>query len=303
MVRIIDKMNAHIAKSNDPFFSFEFFPPKTEAGVENLYNRIDRMTTLEPMFIDVTWGAAGSTKDLTMAICEHSHKYFGVDVLMHLTCYKLTVSSLKEILAAAKDAGIRNILAVRGDLAKGAHEWEQIPDGVLHAIDLVKLIRELYGDYFGIAVAGFPEGHPYTTNSELELTYLKEKIDAGADFILTQFFYDVDVFLNYVTKCRSAGIKCPIIPGMMPIQSYSSFEKMTSFCKTYVPSKIWDNLNPIRENDEEVKAYGVTVCVDMCKQLQAAGLPYFHFYTLNLERSVFSILRELGIEETIACRR
>ncbi len=348
-MKIIDKLtNAYKNPTSTPFFSFEFFPPKTEAGTENLYLRMERMTALQPMFVDVTWGAGGSTKDLTMAISQYSQMYFGVEVLMHLTCTNLTVEELKQILNAARAAGIQNILALRGDPPKGAIKWKKIEGGLQNAIDLVRLIRQEHGDYFCIAVAGFPEGHPssapplvfsplkerkegeessdgdssgsgsagtrsrqssYATApvvgacSQEEIFHLRAKLEAGADFVLTQFFYDPQVFLRYLDQCRAYGIRCPIIPGIMPIQGYNSFEKMTSFCRTTVPDHVWKDMQHFRENDEEVKNYGVQLCVKMCKLLKAAGVPGFHFYTLNLEKSVMLILEGLYIKESIATRR
>lgn len=312
MSKIIDKITAWEA-SNSPttvenhkiYFSFEFFPPKTDAGVENLYLRMDRMTSLQPMFVDITWGAGGSTKDLTMTISEYSQTYFGVDALMHLTCTAMKVDDLKKILIQAKESGIRNILALRGDPPKGALSWEPIAGGCDNATELVKLIRKEHGDYFCIAVAGFPEGHPQNNGNDqaTELMYLKNKIDSGADFILTQFFYDPNVFIEFVTKCKSIGINCPIIPGMMPIQSYSSFQKMTSFCRARVPLKVWRELEPIKDDDEAVKAYGVKLCSEMVRVLKASGTYGFHFYTLNLEKSIISVLQDVGVEETIASRR
>eukprot|EP01038_Epipyxis_sp_PR26KG_P005738 gene5738-7922_t len=304
MVKIIEKIRNN--SSAYPYFSFEFFPPKTEAGVDNLYLRMDRMTALQPLFVDITWGAGGCTKDLTMAICEYTQTYFGVDVMMHLTCTDLTKEELKHILNTARSLGIRNILALRGDPAKGSISWAPVPGGCHNAIDLVKLIREEHGDYFGIAVGAFPEGHPQSNlrgDDSMDLIYLKEKIEAGADFVLTQFFYDTTVFLNFIKKCEAIGINCPIIPGMMPIQSFSSFQKMTSFCRTKVPQEIWDDLMPIKDNDEAVKAYGVQLCEKICKTLSENGIKGFHFYTLNLEQSVMNILKELGIENSIALRR
>jgi len=316
--KIIDLMHSH-KQSLGPFFSFEFFPPKTEAGTENLYLRMERMTSLQPIFVDITWGAGGSTKELTMAIAEYTQTYFGVEALMHLTCTNLSVDEIKIILKAARDSGIQNILALRGDPPKGAVSWEPAPNGLANAIDLVRLIRQEHGDYFGIAVAAFPEGHPSSsprgspgspgTGSWAESTiasdivHLKGKVDAGADFILTQFFYDPSVFLDFVARCREADITCPILPGMMPIQSFSSFEKMTKFCRTRVPQRVWAELEPIREDDEAVKAYGVKLCVEMCQTLSAAGVPGFHFYTLNLEKSVLLILEELGVTQNMSARR
>jgi methylenetetrahydrofolate reductase (NADPH) len=169
---------------------------------------------------------------------------------------------------------------------------------------LVKLIREEHGDYFGIAVAGFPEGHPLSKiDLEAELIFLKEKVDAGADFILTQFFYEPELFLSFRRAAMARGITCPIIPGMMPIQSYSSFQKMTSFCRTKVPDRVWEALLPIKDDDEQVKMYGVHLCVDMCKRLSAEGVKGFHFYTLNLEKSVTMVLEHLGVQDSLAIRR
>jgi methylenetetrahydrofolate reductase (NADPH) len=301
MVKIIEKLRDTLI---EPYFSFEFFPPKTEAGVENLYLRMDRMTSLQPLFVDVTWGAGGSTKELTMAICEYSQTYFGVDALMHLTCTNLAVDEIKRILKTARDMGIQNILALRGDPAKGSISWEPYPGGCDNAIDLVKLIRKEHGDYFCIGVAGFPEGHPYSTgDSERDMHHLKSKIEAGADFILSQFFYDSSVFLQFRERCLSEGITCPIIPGMMPLQSYSSFYRMTKFCKTKVPDQIWTDLEPIRDDDEQVKAYGVKLCTDMCNSLREHGIKGFHFYTLNLEQSVTMVLNNLGVQESLPLRR
>jgi methylenetetrahydrofolate reductase (NADPH) len=162
----------------------------------------------------VTWGAAASTKSLTMAICEYAQKYFGVQVLMHLTCTGQTREQIRQILLQAKEMGIRNILALRGDPPKGALTWTPYRDGFNHAADLVRFIRQEFGDEFCIAVAGFPEGYPQATTSLAEqIQHLKEKVTAGADFILTQFFYDTSVFISYMEKCRLVGITCPIIPG------------------------------------------------------------------------------------------
>ena len=227
---------------------------------------------------------------------------------------------------------------VAGDPPKGAINWRPIKNGVNNAIDLVKLIREEHGDYFCIAVAGFPEGHPYSSSSRTnspnksasansdeallpppppqnyegygkctcspeDIALLKAKVDAGADFILTQFFYDSQVFIDYMKVCKKEGIHCPILPGIMPVQGYSSFQKMTQFCRTRVPDKIWADLAGFRENDEEVKAYGVALCIKICKTLREAGVPGFHFYTLNLEKSVGLILDGISAKKDLATRR
>jgi len=298
-------------------YSFEFFPPKTEAGLDNLLTRIDRMSRrLDPLFVSITWGANGSTLSRTLAIASHAQRFACVDVLLHLSCTGLTREQIAQILGMAKSSGVRNILALRGDPPHPKRAWREgdVSGGECdRAIDLVKLIRKLHGDYFGIGVAGHPEGHPSSTKCDdgtpsLELQHLKEKLDAGADFVITQFFYDVDVFLEYVKRCRRTGIKCPIIPGIMPIQSYSSLLKMTSFCNISVPSSVLERLERVRHDDEAVKKIGCEIAAEMCHRILAetssSALEHsggddccvhgFHFYTLNLERSTTRILASLG---------
>lgn len=290
------------------FYSFEFFPPKTEAGLENLMGRIDRMVqSLDPIFIDVTWGAGGSTSTKSMAVASHAQQYSGVDVLLHLTCTGMSRARLKEVLDQAKANGIRNVLALRGDPPRGKRAWEpnDVSGGDMNrAIDLVKFTRQEFGDYFCIAIAGHPEGHPSSTSMEQEMAHLKDKVDAGADFILTQFFYSSSAFLGYVRRCRQVGISCPIIPGIMPIQSFSSFTRMTDFCGISVPPEIMSRLEAVRHDDESVKAIGCEIAAEMCREILKApadegGVDGIHFYTLNLERSVTRILVEMGAVDLI----
>lgn len=294
-------------------YSFEFFPPKTEAGLDNLLTRIDRMSRrLNPLFVSITWGANGSTLSRTLAIASHAQRFACVDVLLHLSCTGLTREQIVQILNMAKSSGVRNILALRGDPPPPKRAWKEgdVSGGECdRAIDLVKLIRSLHGDYFGIGVAGHPEGHPSSPKCDdgttsLEMQHLKDKIDAGADFIITQFFYDVDIFLDYVKRCRKIGITCPVIPGIMPIQSFGSLLKMTSFCNISVPSSVVERLERVRHDDEAVKEIGCEIAAEMCRRILAerssSALEYdcsvhgFHFYTLNLERSTTRILVSLG---------
>ena len=287
------------------YYSFEFFPPKTEPGLDNLLTRIDRMSLrLDPLFVSITWGANGSTSSRSLAVASHAQRFACVDVLLHLSCTGLTREQIAQVLAVAKSSGIRNILALRGDPPQGKQAWKEgdVSGGECNrAIDLVKLIRKLHGDYFGIACAGHPEGHPSSGRGEagklLELQHLKEKLNAGADFIITQFFFDVTVFLDFVHRCRKSGIDCPIIPGIMPIQSYSSLLKMTQFCGISVPSKVIDRLEGVRHDDEAVKKIGCEIATEMCQTILSRDdldVDGFHFYTLNLERSTTRILTKLG---------
>lgn len=296
---IADKIRAREAEGKT-FFSFEYFPPKTPSGVSNLYDRAERMASVEPLFCDVTWGAGGGTSELTLDLSGNIQRFMGVDVMMHLTCTNMPAGKVREGLEGAKLRGIRNILALRGDPPAGK-EWTKCEDGFEHATDLVRFIRAEYKDYFSICVAGYPEGHPSgyldgKLSMDEEYEYLKEKIDAGADFIITQMFYDVDAFLGFVRKCRDIGINVPILPGILPIQNYRGFQKMTGFCKTNVPPAVLEALEPIKEDDAAVKEFGVRLGIDMCRRILKSGLsPGVHFYSLNLEKSVLAIIDGLDL--------
>merc|ERR1719321_1999688 len=251
------------------------------------------------MWIDVTWGAGGSTADKTLEICIEALKYRGLNVMMHLTCTNMPKEKLKEALDTCKENGICNILALRGDppgyLEKGGEGFKQCEGGFAYATDLVKYIREEYGDYFCVAVAGYPEGHLEATSFDDDMKHLKEKVDAGADLIVTQLFYDNPSFLAYVEKCKGMGITIPILPGIMPIQSYAGFNKMTTLCKTKVPSWIPERLEAVKDDEEKVKDAGVQIGIEQCKDLVKNGTPGLHFYTLNLESSVMRIVQGLGL--------
>mmetsp|Transcript_43923 Transcript_43923/g.108175 ORF Transcript_43923/g.108175 Transcript_43923/m.108175 type:complete len:590 (+) Transcript_43923:56-1825(+) len=298
MSKVNDKIAAFQEENpGKPFYSFEYFPPKTASGETNLYDRFDRMASLNPMWIDVTWGAGGSTSEKTMTICTNALQYHGLDVMMHLTCTNITVESVHEALVKCKEVGICNILALRGDPPAGQENWTATIGGFSHASDLVKYIRKHFGDYFCIAVAGYPENHLESPDQAEDMKWMKEKVDAGADLIVTQLFYDCDEFLGFVKRCRDMDITIPILPGIMPIQSYNGFKRMTGFCKTKVPDEITEALEPIKEDEAKVKAYGVELGVKMCKKLLENGVPGLHFYTLNLETSVMKIIDGLGVAQ------
>ncbi|KAG2388649.1 hypothetical protein C9374_000088 [Naegleria lovaniensis] len=293
-MKIIDKINQCI-EENKTFYSFEYFPPKTDAGVENLYQRLQRMAKFAPLFIDITWGAGGSTAGKTIEIGATAQNMIGVETQIHMTCTNMKIDELDKAIQTAKDLGISNILALRGDPPLGTQEWEKTEGGFTHAKDLVKHIRNKHGDYFGISCAGYSEGHP-DGDYEKDLHYLKEKYDAGADFVVTQLFYDWQQFLKFVKDARDIGIKCPIIPGIMPINNHSSWQRMTSFCKTRIPEEMKEEMSKLNlEDDNEVKAYGIKLCITMCRALLNNGIRGLHFYTLNLEKSTESILEGLEL--------
>ncbi|CAN6444458.1 unnamed protein product [Victoria cruziana] len=305
-MKVIEKIR-EADKEDRVVFSFEYFPPKTEDGVDNLFERMDRMVAHNPSFCDITWGAGGSTADLTLEISNKMQNMICVETMMHLTCTNMPVEKIDHALDTIKSNGIQNVLALRGDPPHGQDKFVQVEGGFACALDLVKHIRAKYGDYFGITVAGYPEAHPDMISDggvseegyQSDLAYLKRKVDAGADLIITQLFYDTDIFLKFVNDCRQIGITCPIVPGIMPINNYKGFLRMTGFCKTKIPDEIMAALEPIKDNEEAVKAYGVHLGTEMCRKILAHGIKTLHLYTLNMEKSALAILMNLGlIDET-----
>ncbi|KAF8236297.1 methylenetetrahydrofolate reduct [Tricholoma matsutake] len=294
------KLSEKIATYNapHPFYSFEFFPPRTDQGFENLIPRISRLCALNPLTISVTWGAGGSTKEHSLELVGLTQSEYGVDTLMHLTCTNMEQGMVNEALKAAKERGIQNILALRGDPPRGQEQWNPVDQRFKHSIDLVKFIRSSpeFSSHFCIGVAAYPDGHTDSLldDDDAELTFLKEKVDAGADFIVTQLFYDVDRFLQWLKKVQEKGVTVPVIPGIMPIQTYSSFLRLTKLCGTRVPGYIMEALAPISHDDQLVKDYGVMLATDMIRRLTTEGdVPGVHFCTLNLEKSVSRVLERL----------
>ena len=277
----------------------------------------------KPLFTDITWGAGGSTADLSLLLALYLHNTGHVSN-MHLTCTNMDRSKLVTALRSAYDGGIRNIVALRGDPPAGEEEWHATENGFTCALDLVKYIRSEFGSAFGISVAGYPEGHPdaieevadvstltenektrssvrdgvaYVCREEKyakELAYLKEKVDAGADLILTQMFFDVEVFGHFVKDCRKIGIMCPIIPGIMCINAYAGFVRMTKFCKTRVPEWLSQKMEKLKADAAAMKQFGIEFGIQTCRRLVELGVEGLHFYTLNLENAVYGITDGLG---------
>jgi len=289
-----DKMKQwKTANPGKPWFALEFFPPKTDLGIDSLYELLERMALLNPLWINITWAAGGTTSDKTLKICMNALKYHGVDVMMHLTCTNMDKRKVHDALVACKEAGIVNILALRGDAPKPVYLKNGVND-FIRALDLVKYIKEHFGDTFCVAVAGNPEGHPEAESLDKDIEHLKEKVDAGADLVVSQYFYSNAEFFKYVDKVREAGVTVPIIPGVMPIPSYTGFSRMTQTTKMKLPTGLLEELEPIKEDSQKVKDFGATLAIKMCSELVSGGAPGFHFYTLNLEPAVTRIVTELG---------
>lgn len=292
------KLVEKLEQVQGPFYTFEFFPPRTDQGFSNLLLRISRLAGLRPLAINITWGAGGSTRDQTLELATLTQKEYGIDTVMHLTCTNMVQGSVDDALRAAKEIGIQNILALRGDPPKGEEYWIPTDPRFTHAVDLVSYIRSSpeFSEVFSIGVAAYPDGHAGSTLSEdEEIEYLKAKIKSGADFIVTQLFYDVDNFLRWIRKIRSCGITVPVIPGIMPIQTYASFLRVTKLCGTHIPDRIHADLESIKHDDQKVKDYGIKLSIEMIGRLvEEGGMRGFHFCTLNLEKSVRCILEILG---------
>ncbi|KAM0792498.1 hypothetical protein ACM66B_005170 [Microbotryomycetes sp. NB124-2] len=295
--KVTDKIQAHVARNNEPFYTFEVFPPKTDPGLHNLIDRVDRMChELDPSWVHVTWGAGGTTQLKSLQLCEAVKQIRSgqVDVCLHVTCTNMEKRVLDETLQRAKELGVRNLLALRGDPPRGEEYWVAACEDFQHATDLIKYIRSAYGDWFCIGVAGYPEGHCDSHDKKADIDFLLEKQQAGADFVVTQLFYDCDAFVTWYKACRDKGITIPILPGIMPIQNYQSFRRMTNLCKSHIPKYITSDLEKIQHDDASVKDYGVDLAVSMMQRLYQEGICGFHLCTLNLEKSVSRVLHQLG---------
>lgn len=310
----MDKLTDKIAAlpPDATYFSLEFFPPKTQQGFSNLNARLSRMAhSLRPLFVNVTWGAGGSTSVKSLALAEVTQRELGLTTCLHLTCTNMSRKLIDEALEQAKVLGIRNILALRGDPPRSdEYRDDSLPDAgeddsnkdFTWAVDLVRHIRKQYGDYFCIGVAGYPEGHsdqshPEHQSVEHDLPYLVEKTAAGADFIMTQLFYDVGAYQKYEKRLREheSGLfkDIPIIPGLMPVQSYQILRRTTKLSHAALPQEILKRFEAVKGDDEAVKRVGVDVLseiVETMKHSEFAGPRGFHFYTLNLEKVVTQIL-------------
>jgi methylenetetrahydrofolate reductase (NADPH) len=343
MAVVDDKKLADLmTEVKEPFFSFEYFPPKTADGVANLKKRIVRMKNLNPLFVDFTWGAGGSTSDLTLDLTAHAKNEIGCVSNMHLTCTNQTASLAEDALKKCREVGVRNIVALRGDPPRGQEKWEATEGGFSCALDLVKKVREWHGDYFTVSVAGYPEGHPDVietvegglaalsesekrrcrvavdeagkevvqvcrdANFKKEMEYMKAKVDAGSDFIITQMFLDPQVYADYVKECKAYGINVPVIPGIMCLTGYGGFSRMTALCKTRLPAGMEEAAKKASEGgDDAFKAWGIEMGADLCQKCLDAGAQGLHFYTLNLEKVVVGTLLKLGkitAEQAATCQ-
>ncbi|HEY2182077.1 MAG TPA: methylenetetrahydrofolate reductase [NAD(P)H] [Solirubrobacteraceae bacterium] len=282
-----------ILSAGTPVFSFEFFPPKTQAGEQNLYAALTELKPLEPSFVSVTYGAGGSTRSKTIEIVKRIREDFGLEAMAHFTCVGATVDELRGTLEQMRAAGIDNVLALRGDPPAGEEAWTKTEGGLEYSRELVELIS---GDYdFAIGAACFPETHIHAESPESDLSYLGEKVQAGVDFLITQLFFDNDFYFDFVRRARGAGIGVPIIPGIMPITQVGQIERMAMMSGSELPAGLRAELHAREEHPEAVLDFGVAYATLQCSELLAAGAPGIHFYTLNRSPATRAILSALKL--------
>lgn len=295
---LIEKIHQKIA-ANEKFFSLEFFPPRTPNGAVNLIAKFDRIAMGCPLFCDVTWHPAGDPggdkETSSITIASAALNYCGLETMLHITCANTVKATVTKHLMKAKSLGIRNVLALRGDPPHG-DEWQALDDGLAYGTDMVNHIRQEFGETFTICVAGYPNGHPDCSSYDEDIQHLKEKVDAGADFIITQLFFENKTFFKFLKDCRAAGITVPIIPGIMPIQGYASLRHLVKLSRLEVPQWIVDAIEPIKDDDEAIRKYGVQLGIEMARELLACeDVPGLHFYTLNREVATKEILTALDL--------
>jgi len=282
-----------ILSADGPAFSFEFFPPKTDAGEQNLYAALGDLKELEPSFVSVTYGAGGSSRERTIEIVKRIKSEHGLEAMAHFTCVGATVPQLRETLDEMQRAGIENVLALRGDPPAGQEAWIKTDGGLEYSRELVELITADYP--FAIGAACFPETHIHATSPEEDLEHLVEKVGAGVDFLITQMFFDNAFYFDFVERARAAGITVPIIPGIMPITRVGQVERMAEMCGSAIPDGLREELHARGENAEAVLDFGVAYATLQCAELLAAGAPGVHFYTLNRSPATRAIVSALKL--------
>ena len=286
---------AHISdilKNNSISFGFEFFPPKDEAASQQLFTSISELKKLKPAFVSVTYGAGGSTTELTHDIVTRLQRETNLNVVSHLTCVGTTLDNLRKILDSYHNSGIRNIMALRGDSPKNG-QFEDAKD-FPYAADLVSFIKKNYPD-MGIGIAGFSEGHPETPNRLKEIEYLKAKVDAGADYICTQLFFDNRDFYDFCERCEIAGIKIPIIAGIMPVTNKKSMTRMAELALgARFPAKLMRAFERA-ENDEYFEKVGIHWATEQVRDLIDNKVKGVHFFTLNRSKATLKIYESLGV--------
>ena len=282
-----------IFKRSTKTFSFELFPPKTDKGFENLKKTIAELVQLKPDFISCTYGAGGGSRDKTFDIVEMLEKEHQTVAMAHLTCVLNTKDDIKSIVTDLKSRGVQNILALRGDAPADNPDWKPGADNFRYSSELAGFIRQEFGDHFGIGVAGFPEGHLLCPDREKDADFLKMKVDAGADFVITQLFFDNNDYFDYRDRLKNRNVDVRILPGIIPITDYGALERFTSMCGASIPEKVKAIFQPIANDKDATFKKGIQFCIHQCQELLDKGAPGIHFYSLNKVEPTATILKAI----------
>jgi methylenetetrahydrofolate reductase (NADPH) len=282
-----------IEQAEEPVFSFEFFPPRSDAGERVLGLALESLRQLRPDFVSVTYGAGGSTRARTLELTKWIKHELGIEAMSHLTCVGASRDELRELLDSMTEAGIENVLALRGDPPRGQTEWTPHPAGLSYSTELVGLIHDGYEACVGAAC--FPEIHPEAPDLAHDLRFLKEKVDGGVSFLITQLFFDTDMYVRFVQEARAIGIEVPIIPGIMPVTNLKQLKTMTDLCGASIPEPLREALEWRSHDPEAVLQLGVSYATLQCAELLAAGAPGIHFYTQNRSPATRAILSALKL--------
>tara|TARA_B100000780_G_C21104567_1_gene445961 strand:- start:86 stop:958 length:873 start_codon:yes stop_codon:yes gene_type:complete len=285
-----------------PQISFEFFPPKNFEASFRLWDTVQVLAPLAPRFISVTYGAGGTTRDLTRDAVTTLHKFSGLRVAAHLTCVDASRKQIMEIAASFAAGGVTDIVALRGDPAKGAAGFTRHPEGFKSSVELISALSKT--GHFTLRVAAYPETHPEAKTSSSDIDFLKRKIDAGASEALTQFFFEAETFLRFRDACDKAGIRVPITPGILPIENWAGTLRFAKACKTHVPDWLGQAFSKAQRDGRE-DLLATTVCTELCSQLTDEGVNFLHFYTLNRPDLTRDICHALGVTvaDTLTYRR
>ncbi len=274
-----------------PFFSFEFFPPKDDDGSRRLFETIAALQPLRPAFVSITYGAGGSTRARTVALAKQIQSETGMTVVAHVTCVGSTRAELRTLFDDLARAGIANVLALRGDAPASSAAFEAPPGGFAHANELIAMLRRNYD--FCIGAACYPEKHPEAASEAGDLEHLREKVDAGADFLVSQLFFDNAIYFDFDRRARAAGISVPMLPGLMPITNFDQIRRFVALCGASIPPKLHVEMRLRRGDAEAVEALGVAYASMQAVELLQAGVPGVHFYTLNRSPATRAIVSAL----------
>jgi methylenetetrahydrofolate reductase (NADPH) len=288
-----DRPISELFAQGRPLRSLEFFPPRDDAGVEALRATATALKSLTPDFVSVTYGAGGSTRDRTALVSAMLRTEFGFTVMPHLTCVGHSREELGEIADRIHAGGFRNIMTLRGDPPKGAVNFTPAPNGLRFANDLVTLLRSRHSD-FCLGVAGYPEKHLEAPSHEVDLENLKRKVDAGAAFVTTQLFFDNTLYFRFVDRCRAAGIKVPIVPGIMPVNAVKQVQQFSSKMGATLPAPLLKRLELAAENPEVVEIIGIDWALDQVRDLVARGAPGYHLYIMNRAKAALALAAGLA---------